>query len=130
MLKIGITGRIEKQVELKDTAAAHGSGTLEVFATPAMAALIEETCWKSIAAELEEGTTTVGTALKIRHLAPTPTGMKVWCESKVTEAEGRKVRFDVQIFDETGLIGESMHERFIVQEDGFQKKADAKRSLV
>ena len=129
MLDIGIRGRIEKQVGPKDTAVVHGSGTLQVFATPAMAALIEETCWKSIAPELEEGMTTVGTALDIRHLAPTPTGMQVWCESTVSEIEGRGIRFEVQVFDKTGLIGEGTHERFVVWEDGFQKKADGKRNM-
>lgn len=128
MLKTGMTGRIEKQVGPKDTAVVYGSGTLQVFATPAMIALIEETCWKSIASELEEGTATVGTALEVRHLAPTPTGMSVWCESTVTEVEGRKVRFMVQVFDKTGLVGEGVHERFVVREESFQKKADAKRS--
>ena len=48
--------------------------TLAVFATPAMIALIEETAWKSVADELEEGCVTVGTSLNVKHLAASPGG--------------------------------------------------------
>ena len=58
------------------------SGTLAVFATPAMIALIEETAWKSVADELEEGCVTVGTSLNVKHLAASPVGMKVTLPAK------------------------------------------------
>lgn len=126
MLKTEIKGREEITVTNQDTAKAHKSGTLDVFATPAMTALMEETAWKSVADELDEGMCTVGVSLNIRHLAATPVGMKVTCETNLIEIDGRKLVFSVEVFDETGKIGDGIHERFIVQSEKFQKKADEK----
>ena len=128
MLQIGITGSLEKIVTKEDTALVHKSGTLEVFATPAMIALIEETAWSSVAGELEEGMATVGTALNVRHLSATPVGMKVTCQTRVKEVDGRRIVFEVEVFDEVNKIGEGEHERFIIQSDKFQKKTDEKMS--
>lgn len=123
MLTVGISNELVKEVTKENTAAALGSGMLEVFATPAMIAMMEETCMKSVQAELEEGSGTVGTGLNIHHLSATPVGMKVHCISKLVEVDGRKLVFDVQAFDETGLIGQGMHERFIIQNEKFFQKA-------
>ena len=92
MLETGIKGYQEIVVSEKDTAKVHKSGTLDVLATPAMIALMEETAWKSVAEHLESGMGTVGVKLDIKHLAPTPVGMKVWCETLLEEVEGRKDR--------------------------------------
>lgn len=126
MLKIGIKGKNEITVTNENTAATMGSGTLDVFATPAMIALMENTAYKSVAEELEEGSGTVGTALNVKHVAATPVGMKVICETELVKVEGRALTFSVKAFDETGLIGEGEHERFIVYNEKFQAKADAK----
>lgn len=128
MLEIGIEGCIEKTVTEEDTAEVLKSGTLQVFATPAMIALIEETAWKSVAAELEEGCVTVGISLNVKHVSATPVGMKVVCETMLTEIDGKRLVFAVKVQDETGKIGEGIHERFIVDAEKFQKKTDAKRS--
>lgn len=103
-----------------------GSGTLEVFATPAMIALMEKTACESVQPYLEEGCGTVGTALNIKHVSATPVGMTVTCESVLTEVEGRRLTFIVLASDEHGLIGEGTHERFIVNNEKFQSKADSK----
>ena len=105
------------------TAAVLGSGLLEVYATPAMVALMEETCMRSVQEELEEGCGTVGTGLTIHHISATPVGMKVRCASKLVEVDGRKLVFDVQAFDEAGLIGQGTHERFIIENEKFFQKA-------
>ena len=126
MLETGIKGTRTVTVNEENTAKAMGSGTLDVFATPALIALMEETCWRSVANELEEGCGTVGTLLEIKHTAPTPVGMKVTCESELVKVDGRALTFSVKAFDEAGLIGEGTHERFIVFEEKFQKKADDK----
>ena len=81
MLTVGIKGKEEIVVTDANSAKTMGSGTLDVFATPAMIALMEKTAWKSVAPYLEEGCGTVGTLLNVTHDAPTPLGMKVWCES-------------------------------------------------
>ncbi len=126
MLQPGIRGNQEIIVTKADTAKVHKSGTLDVLATPRMAALMEETAWKSVAGVLEPGMGTVGIQLKLDHLAPTPIGMKVWCESELTKIDGRKLTFSIAAKDEKGEIGKAVHERFIVDEEKFQRKADQK----
>ena len=126
MLETGIKGTRTVIVNEENTAKAMGSGTLDVFATPALIALMEETCWRSVANELEEGSGTVGTLLEIKHTAPTPVGMKVTCESTLTEVDGRRLVFEVIARDAKGVVGEGKHERFIIQNEKFQMKANAK----
>ena len=126
MLETGIKGTGTVTVNEDNTAKAMGSGTLDVFATPALIALMEETCWRSVANELEEGCGTVGTLLEIKHTAPTPVGMKVTCESTLTEVDGRRLVFEVISRDAKGVVGEGKHERFIIQNEKFQVKANAK----
>jgi len=126
VLEAGIKGTQEREVTKDITAKAYLSGALEVLATPAMIALIEETAWKSVQPYLEEGCGTVGTMLSIRHMAPTPAGMKFRAETVLTEADGRRLVFDVKAYDEAGLIGEGTHERFIIKNEKFQSKADAR----
>ena len=126
MLTTGIKGKQELVVTTENTAKAMGSGTLEVFATPAMIALMEKTAYESVAPELEEGSGTVGTALNVKHVAASPVGMKITCESELVKVDGRALTFSVKAYDEKGLIGEGEHERFIIYNEKFQAKADAK----
>ena len=126
-METGIKNVIELTVTHDKTAAAVGSGTLEVFATPAMIALIEETAWKSVTPYLEKGQATVGTRLDISHIAPTPLGMAVRCETELSEVDGRCLNFKANVYDEKGLIGTGVHERFIVDAEKFQAKANGKK---
>lgn len=128
MLETGIKGNREITVTEEVTARTMGSGQLEVFATPAMIALAEETAWRSVAGELEDGQGTVGTRLEIDHLSATPLGMKVFCETELTAIDRRKLTFRVQIRDEAGLIGRGIHERFIVENEKFLARAQSKRA--
>lgn len=126
MLKAGIKGTDTVEVVYENTAAAVGSGMLEVFATPMMIALMEKTACNSVAPYLEEGSGTVGTELNVKHVAATPIGMTVTCESELVEVNGRRLVFKVTARDEVGLIGEGMHERFIINNEKFQAKANNK----
>lgn len=126
MLEAGIKGKKEITVTLDKTAKAMGSGTLDVFATPAMIALMENTAFESVSAELEPGSGTVGTALNVKHVSASPVGIKITCETELIKVDGRALTFSVKAYDEAGLIGEGEHERFIVFEEKFQKKADDK----
>lgn len=130
MLAVGMKGTKTVTVTDANTAKAMGSGTLDVFATPALIALMEETCWRSVAEELEDGCGSVGTLLDVKHTAPTPVGMEVTCESELIELDGRRLVFTVRAYDAAGPVGEGRHERFIVQNEKFQMKADAKRDSV
>ena len=123
-MEIGIKGRAETVVNHENTAKFVGSGELEVFATPQMIALMEQAAASSVAGELEEGQGTVGTLLNVSHDAATPLGMKVWAETELVEVDRRRLVFDVK--DECGLIGQGKHERFIIQNDKFLAKVNAK----
>lgn len=126
MLESGIKGSQSIVVKKANCAKAMGSGTLEVFATPAMIALMEQTAWQSVTPYLEEGQTTVGTKLDISHFSPTPLGATVTCKSVLTQVDGRRLVFDVTASDDDVIIGKGRHERFIVEADSFQKKANKK----
>lgn len=126
MLEAGIKGRKESTVTKELSAEALGSGLLPVYATPAMVALMEGAASESVAPYLEEGMTTVGTALNIKHTAATPIGMRVFCESTLTEIDGRRLVFSVTVFDECGEIGSGTHERFVIKSDKFMAKTNAK----
>lgn len=126
MLTVGIKGRQEVVVAEENSAKALGSGTLEVFGTPAMIALMEKTALKSVEPYLEEGAGTVGTLLNVTHDAPTPYGMTVWCESELVEIDRRRLVFEVAAYDAKGRIGGGRHERFIIDGAKFQAKANSK----
>ena len=126
MLETGIKGTKEITVTNELTAKTFKSGTLDVYATPAMIALMEDVAFESVASELEEGCGTVGTLIDVKHVAATPVGMKVTCESELTKIDGRALTFSVKAFDECGLIGEGVHERFIINDEKFQAKANGK----
>lgn len=125
-MEIGITGVQTLTVTEDKTAKALGSGELAVFATPCMIALMENTAYKSVQPFLAEGQGTVGTLLNVRHVAATPVGMEVRCETKLVEIDRKRLVFEVRAFDACGLIGEGSHERFIVDNQKFMQKTTAK----
>ena len=126
MLKTGIKGHQELVVTQELTAKNMGSGVMDVFATPAMLALMEKTAFTSVAEYLNEGCGSVGTKVDIEHVASSPVGRKITCDSELIEIEGRKLVFKVEAYDEKGLIGKGTHERFIVENKKFQEKTDNK----
>lgn len=126
-MQTGIRGAAEEIVTEKNTAASVGSGLLPVYATPAMIALIENAACSCIAPYLEEGQGSVGTSLNIEHVSSTPVGMKVRAEVELTEIDRRRLVFKAQVFDEAGLIGKGTHERFLIDNEKFMKKTQAKR---
>lgn len=125
-IKIGVKGSFKVNVDSSNTAKTMGSGTLEVFATPSMVAIMEKASTLALEPFLDEGSTTVGTALNITHISATPVGMKVYANAEVIEVNGREITFKVQAFDKCGLIGEGTHKRFIVFSEKFQQKANSK----
>ncbi len=127
MLEAGFRGKQNVTVTPENTAKTMGSGTLNVFATPALVALAEKTCWMSVADALDEGCGSVGTKLELEHTAPTPVGMTVTCRSELVAVEGRKLTFKVTLADEKGPVGGGTHERFVIFEEKFAAKAEAKK---
>ncbi|MDR3335906.1 MAG: thioesterase family protein [Treponema sp.] len=127
-LEPGIEGQKEETVTDNNTAGAWGSGGLAVYATPAMIALLEGACVAAVDPRLPEGFSTVGTVLQVKHLAATPVGMTVKAQGRLVEIDGRRLVFTVEAYDAAGKIGEGVHERFIVENEKFLKKAEAKKA--
>ena len=125
-IAIGLKAVDEYIVKQEDTAKSLDSGALNVLATPVLIREAERSCKNLVQPLLEEGWGTVGTLVNIRHLAPTPVGMKFCCESEVIAVEGRMIRFHVTLRDEREIIGEGIHERFIINDERFTAKAVAK----
>ncbi|UCE82714.1 MAG: thioesterase family protein [Deltaproteobacteria bacterium] len=129
-IQTGLTGEKISSVTVELTAKHIGSGRVDVYATPAMIALMEAAAVAAIDHLLPEGKTTVGTKLDVRHLAATPLGEQVKAHAEVTAVEGRKVTFRLRAWDEHEMIGEGTHERFVIDEDRFIARMRTKVNLV
>ena len=126
MLQIGIKGYQEETVVEGKLASNVGSGLVKVYATAMMIALIEKAAVLSVEPYLESGQGTVGTLVNVSHCSATPLGMKVHVETELIEIDRRRLVFKVAAYDECGLIGEGLHERFIIDMKKFQDKTDSK----
>ena len=125
-ITIGLKGKAGTDVTREDTALEVGSGSLLVYATPCMVALMEGAACAAIAPCLPEEKTSVGTELSISHLSATPVGMEVWAEAEVTAVEGNMITFSVIAYDEAGKIGEGTHKRAIITSQRFLDKTYSK----
>jgi fluoroacetyl-CoA thioesterase len=122
ILETGIQNKKEIVVTADKTATAFCSGTADVYATPAMIALMEQTAMESVAAFLPEGYITVGTEVHVYHLRATKIGSRVSCNSVLTSISDRQLLFSVEANDENGLIGQGTHTRYIVDKQRFMNK--------
>lgn len=127
-MQIGLTKETMTKVTEANTAAAVKSGTLPVFATPMMIALMEEAAASLVEEHLDREETSVGILMNVKHTAATPVGMNVRAKAEITAIDGRKITFKVEAFDEKEKIGEGVHERFIVKSEKFLNKANGKKS--
>ncbi|MBR2673842.1 MAG: thioesterase family protein [Mogibacterium sp.] len=118
----GIKNRKEEAVTSDLTAEIVGSGGLSVYATPCMIRLMEHTAWESVESCMEEGFTTVGILMNVKHVSASPLGAKICCETELSEIDGRRLVFKVAAYDDKELIGEGIHERFIVNAEKFMSK--------
>ena len=126
MIPVGLQNEVTYTVSENHTAIALESGNGNVLSTPYLAASLEKAAHELCFPYLEDGCATVGTHLNLNHIAATPVGMKVTAKATVTEAEGRKIVFHLEAFDEREKIAEGTHTRFIIQSKKFQAKCDAK----
>lgn len=125
-ITVGMKGQVTSLVEKEDTAATVGSGSLLVYATPCMVALMEGAACEAIAPALPEDKTSVGIQLSIDHVSATPVGMEVRAEAEVTAVEGKVITFSLKAFDESGEIGSGTHTRVIVNSQKFLDKTYSK----
>lgn len=122
LLTPGIKLTLSKIVEKNDTASVYGSGLLDVLSTPAMIAMMEQTAMKAVEACLNEGEGTVGTQVCVKHIKATPVGHTLTCTATLMEVVGNRLLFNVEASDDKGLIGEGIHERFIIDNQKFMTK--------
>ena len=126
-MELGIKGTAETVVVYENTAAAVGSGALEVFSTPSMIALMEKASRELVQPYLEEGQSTVGTRLEVSHVAASPIGALIHAESTLVEIDRRMLTFEVKAYADGELIGEGRHQRCIIYAERFMEKALAKQ---
>lgn len=122
MLKCGLKYSVTVEVAPQDTALAMGSGDMEVFATPAMVALMENAAMNAVAEFLPDGSATVGTKIDVSHVKASPMGAKITSEAELVAVDGRRLEFKVVAYDEKGVIGEGNHTRFVVDKERFLAK--------
>jgi fluoroacetyl-CoA thioesterase len=115
------------QVTNEQTAVHVGSGAARVLATPWMIAFMERVSHGMLAAKLPAGYSSVGVVVNVRHLAPTPVGDRVRVRAEITSIDGWRVNFNVQAWDSQEQIGAGEHQRFVIDEQRFLKRAAAKR---
>lgn len=126
-LQAGLKWTKEEVVDETNIASATGSGTVGVYSTPMLILLMEKTCKECVMPYLEEGMVTVGSSMQVDHIAATPVGMKVTCTCELIEVDRKRLVFNMEAFDETEPVASGTHERFIVNKEKFEARANAKK---
>lgn len=121
-IAVGLRGDAKLIVLQTDTAAALGSGSVEVLGTPRIVGLCEEATCSALRGVLEEGSTTVGMRVQIDHMQPTPVGASVIAEAVLEKIEGRRLTFNVTASDERGLVAAGKVTRIVVDVENFMAK--------
>jgi predicted thioesterase len=125
-LQQGLRAEVEELVTEERTARALGSGDLPVYSTPSMIALMEKASLSAVAEYLPAENSTVGTALNVKHNAASPLGALIKATGILKEIDGRRLVFEVRAWDKDGIIGEGIHERFIINNEKFMIKTTEK----
>lgn len=124
----GLTGEVERWVTEDDTAARWGSGLVPVFGTPSLVGLMENAAVEALKGQLSAEETSVGGRMDVRHLAPTPVGMRVRAQAELVEVDGKRLVFAIEAWDEAERIGEASHIRFVIERQSFVERAESKRT--
>ena len=123
---LNMKGSAADKVTQQNTALTMGSGSLPVYATPSMAALMEKSACNAIASGVPDDKTSVGIELNLKHTAATPVGMEVKAEATVTAVEKNIISFTITAYDQSGVIGTAEHKRALVTTERFVAKTNAK----
>ncbi|MCL1987358.1 MAG: thioesterase family protein [Firmicutes bacterium] len=119
---IGNKGVAKTVVGVENTAKAVGSGSLEVFSTPMMIALMEQAACVALADVLEVGQSSVGTQIAVEHTAASAVGANIVATATITAVDGKKISFEVVANDDKNQIGKGTHTRFIIDIERFMAK--------
>ena len=126
-LRVGLIGEAITTVTSDLTAIAMGSGSVNVYATPALIALMEAAAVSAVEPHLTEGRTSVGIEVHIQHLSATPVGEQITAMAEITRIDGKRVIMEVRAWDERELIGQGTHVRYIINADEFMKRVSNKK---
>lgn len=121
-MNIGLSFTATTTVNQNNTAKALGSGDMDVFATPAMVALMENAAMTAVAPHLEAGQTTVGTQITTSHIKASALGATITATATLTAVDGRSLTFAITAREGDKVIGEGTHTRFIVDRGRFLAK--------
>ncbi len=122
MIEVGTTNEMTWTVEREHLASAFGSGLVEVLATPVLVGFCEECARTMVDPHLPPGRKTVGTSIRLDHLAATPLGMRATVTATLVEIDGRRLRFEIDARDEVEPVGRATHERFVIDADRFEQR--------
>jgi fluoroacetyl-CoA thioesterase len=126
-LRVGLIGEAITTVTSDLTAIAMGSGSVNVYATPALIALMEAAAVSAVEPNLTEGRTSVGIEVHIQHLSATPVGEQITAMAEITRIDGKRVIMEVRAWDERELIGQGTHIRYIINAEEFMKRVSDKK---
>lgn len=121
-IRVGLIGEAYTTVSESETARKLGSGSLDVYATPAMIALMEQAAVTAVDSALESTHASVGIEINVRHIAATPIGEQITAMAEITHVDGKRVRLEVRAWDEQEMIGEGSHMRYIIDIDQFMER--------
>ena len=122
-VSVGVSATIERIVEEKYCTRR---ADFDIFSTPNLVLLIEETAIQTLAPFLRKDQACVGSTIDIAHSAPTLRGQRVWATATVITVDRRRIVFDVEVRDEIDTISTGKHERFIVDLDKFTTRLSEK----
>ena len=122
MIDVGTTNEMTWTVALEHLASAFGSGLVDALATPVLVGFCEECARTMVDPHLTSGQKTVGTSIRLDHLAATPLGMCVSVTAKLIDIDRRRLRFEIEARDEIEPVGRATHERFIIDSDRFEER--------
>lgn len=115
----GLRGVVTAVVGIEDTAIALGSGDVEVLATPRVVAMVEAAAIAALGDRLAITTTSVGTHIDLRHVAPSPIGVVVTASAQVIAVEQRTITFSVEAHVAEAVVANGTHTRVVVRREGF-----------
>ena len=129
-LSPGRKGSARLVVGAAHTAPALGSGTIPVFATPMMVALMEAAAVDCVESLLPEGHTSLGTSLAVSHSAASPPGALIEATAELVSVDDRTLTFRVEARDAVEIIGAGTHTRVVADTERFKVKLARKAQQI